>query len=87
VTPRQSSHLLSGTTRPIVARLALSHGIAVTEDTLSRDRLLAADEVFVTSTTFGVMPVVRIDDQAIGTEQAGPIAIALAAGLRAELGL
>ena len=36
--------------------------------------LLAADEVILFGTTIEVLPVVRIDDQAIGEGRPGPVA-------------
>lgn len=87
VTPRLSEHLLPGVTRGLVERVAAPLGIEVVSEAIDRPRLLGADEVFITSTTQLVMPVVAIDDAPIGGGESGPIARALAAGLRRELGL
>jgi D-alanine transaminase len=87
LTPAQSQHLLPGITRPLVAQLAAETGRAVANETIPMSRLLNATEVFVTSTTLLVMPVVRIDDRPIGNGQAGPVARALADLLRARLEL
>jgi branched-subunit amino acid aminotransferase/4-amino-4-deoxychorismate lyase len=40
---------------------------------ISLDEALGADEVFLTSTTRGVLPIVRIDDGTIGDGRPGPI--------------
>jgi branched-subunit amino acid aminotransferase/4-amino-4-deoxychorismate lyase len=51
------------------------------------ERLLAANEVFVTSTTQFVMPVVAIDGRDVGSGTAGPIASDLAARIRERYGI
>jgi branched-subunit amino acid aminotransferase/4-amino-4-deoxychorismate lyase len=38
---------------------------------------MKADEVFITSTTRGVVPATRIDDRAIGNGAPGPVTRAL----------
>jgi D-alanine transaminase len=87
MTPAQSQHLLPGITRPLVAQLAAETGRSVDHETVPLARLLNAAEVFVTSTTLLVMPVVRIDDRPIGNGKAGPVALGLAERLRARLEL
>lgn len=87
ITPAQSQHLLPGITRPLVAQLAAESGRSVTSEAVPLSRMLNASEVFVTSTTLLVMPVLRIDDRAIGNGHAGPVARELAERLRARLEL
>ena len=82
VTPAQSESLLPGVTRPVVARLAHAAGLEVVYEDLLVERLRQADEVFVTSTTFTLMPVTTLDGAPVRT---GPIAPDLAHRLRAEL--
>jgi len=45
----------------------------------------AADEVFLTSTTRGVVPIVRLDDSPIGDGRPGPVTRDLMARWRAAL--
>jgi branched-chain amino acid aminotransferase len=85
ITPVQSQHLLPGITRPLVAQLAAETGRSVANEVIPLSRLIHADEVFVTSTTLLVMPVVRVDDHPVGSGQAGPVARELADRLRARL--
>lgn len=40
---------------------------------ISLEEALGADEVFLTSTTRGVVPIVRIDERTIGTGEPGPV--------------
>jgi len=65
--------ILRGVTRDLVIELARDAGLPVLERFFSRDELLAADEVFLTGTMTEVMPVVRVDGQAIGRGVPGPV--------------
>ena len=72
-TPPRSAGLLAGVTRGMLLKLASSSGIPVSEEPLSLADALAADEALITSSIRGVMPVVRIDHQPIGTGRPGGI--------------
>ena len=48
-------------------------GYRCREEVLTVDRVLAADEVWLTGATKGIAPVVRIDEHSIGTGQPGPV--------------
>ena len=48
-------------------------GVEVEEATVDHDRLLAADEVFLTGTVKGVMPVGSIDGRPVGAGRPGPV--------------
>jgi branched-chain amino acid aminotransferase len=71
VTP--PSGVLLGITRQSVLDICSELGIAAQASTLTADGLTSADEVFITSTAGGVMPVTRIDDRPVGDGTAGPI--------------
>jgi len=87
VSPVQTSHLLPGTTSPRIQGLAADAGLDVRAEAVSVDRLRAADEVFVASTTFLVMPITHVDGEPIGRGTAGPITADLAGRLRDDLEL
>jgi len=57
--------ILSGITRQVVLTVAAKHFEVDIRD-ISRQQLLAADEVFITGTNKGVVPVVQVDDTPIG---------------------
>lgn len=61
VTPPLERGILPGITRSTVLRLAREAGIEAREPLLSLDRARESDEMFVTSTTRGVMPVAELD--------------------------
>jgi len=85
VTPLQSAHLLPGTMRPLVVEAAKAAGFSVESTELPLSRVLGAREVFVTSSSQLVMPIVAIDGRPVGGGGAGPVALDLARRLRARL--
>ncbi|HEY7510418.1 MAG TPA: aminotransferase class IV [Vicinamibacteria bacterium] len=82
VTPPLTAGILAGITREIVLELAPRAGVAAREETLAPEALLAADEVFLTSTTREVVPVRRVDGRPIGDGRPGPITRRLMAAFR-----
>lgn len=72
-TPPSSSAILSGITRDTTLHLLREHGIEVREETISRDELYIADEVFLTGTAAEITPVRDIDHRKIGRGEAGPV--------------
>jgi len=73
VTPALGTGILPGITRQRVIELAASAGLSTGEGDLYPDDLRGADEVFITSSIRGVMPVTRVDDQVISGGSPGPI--------------
>jgi len=57
--------ILCGITRQVVLSVAAEHFTVLIRD-ISRQELLAADEIFITGTNKGVVPVIRVDDTVIG---------------------
>jgi branched-chain amino acid aminotransferase len=72
-TPPLAAGILSGITRRLVLDLCREAGIPAGEETLRVADLLAADEVFITSTTKEAAPVTRVDDKPIGSGKPGPV--------------
>jgi branched-subunit amino acid aminotransferase/4-amino-4-deoxychorismate lyase len=73
VTRDLSNALLHGITRGSVLDLARRAGMAVEERGFTPAEAKDAAEVFITSATNFVMPVVRIDGQAVGAATPGPV--------------
>ena len=71
-TPRGT--VLEGITRQTVHELCDELGIAFALARITPDELRDADEIFLSSTAGGVMPVSRIDDRILGNDRPGPIA-------------
>ncbi|MGH7332377.1 MAG: aminotransferase class IV [Candidatus Rokuibacteriota bacterium] len=65
--------ILMGITRQTVFELAAEQGIPAREAPLTAYDLYAADEVFLTSTAGGIMPLVAIDGHPIGDGKPGPM--------------
>ncbi len=66
-----SEHILPGITRRII--LESYEGHKVTVQRLTLNDFLSADEVFITSSTKRIMPVIAIDNQSISNSNVGPI--------------
>ena len=60
-----------------VMEWALSQGTRVRIRNLTIDDVVAADEVFVTNSSWGVLPVVRVDESIIGNGKPGACAISM----------
>jgi branched-chain amino acid aminotransferase len=69
VTP-PADGILKGITRKVILSLAKDR-FEVSESSIPLEKLLTADEVFITGTNKGVVPVVRIDDTPIGNGKPG----------------
>lgn len=72
-----ASGVLLGITRDTVIELARREGIPLEITMFGPERLRAADEIFITSTAGGVMPVTRLDGAAVGDGRAGETTLAL----------
>jgi branched-chain amino acid aminotransferase len=76
-TPSLSSAILSGITRDTAITLLRQQGVEVREESIARDELYIADEVFLTGTAAEITPVRDIDHRKVGRGEAGPITRAL----------
>ena len=74
ITRALSHDILHGITRAAVLRLASEAQLGVEERSFTVDEAKAADEAFITSASAFVMPVVAIDEAAVGTGAPGPVA-------------
>jgi branched-chain amino acid aminotransferase len=77
LTPPLDAGLLAGITREFVFELGSEAKIPVREQVLTDKDLFSADEVFLTSTTREIVPIVRVDDRPIGSGKPGPVTSAL----------
>jgi branched-chain amino acid aminotransferase len=85
LTPPLDAGLLAGITRAFVFDLGREAGLPVREATVLEEDLPTADEMFITSTTREIVPVVRVDDLVIGTGVPGPVTTTLLARYRAHV--
>jgi branched-chain amino acid aminotransferase len=73
LTPPVDAGLLPGITREMIFELGREAGIPVREEVLHDADLLGGQEAFLTSTTREIVPIVRVDDHAIGNGRPGPV--------------
>lgn len=84
LTPPTDAGLLEGVTRAFIFELGRELGIDVREETLLPKDLADADEMFITSTTRELSPVVNIDGRVVGSGKPGPITKRLLARYQAR---
>jgi branched-chain amino acid aminotransferase len=77
LTPPLDAGLLPGITREFLFEVGAEAGVQVREQVLRDPELFGADEVFLTSTTREIVPVVAVDDRTIGNGRPGPVTRAL----------
>ena len=73
LTPPLDAGLLPGITREFIFEVGRDAGIQVRDAVLRDGDLLSADEVFLTSTTKEIVPIVTVDDHTIGSGTPGPV--------------
>jgi branched-chain amino acid aminotransferase len=73
VTPKSESGLLEGVTRAFLFEIGREIGVDVREETLYPKDLDTADEMFITSTTRELSPVVNVDGRVVGSGKPGPV--------------
>ena len=72
-TPAKGKKLLPGITRDLVVELAKTHNMPVEEVSITEKEFLAADEIWLTSSTKEILPVTRINEQQVGNGKPGAV--------------
>jgi D-alanine transaminase len=72
--PPPSHLMLTGITYHVVLELADAHGIPTELRAISEAELRAADELWMTSSTKEIMPIVTLDGIPVGAGEPGPLA-------------
>jgi len=73
LTPPLESGLLPGITREFVFDVGQAIGVEVREHVLRDEDLFTADEVFLTSTTRELLPIISVDARAVANGRPGPV--------------
>lgn len=74
VITHESNHLiLKGITKDVVLKVCSENNLPIEERTFSLSELDEADEVFLTSTTGEVMPIIEIDGKKVNGGETGPV--------------
>jgi D-alanine transaminase len=71
ITPPTGHALLPGITRDLVIEIAKNNAILVEEREIDQAELLDADEIWMTSSTREIAPVIRLNAATVGSGQAG----------------
>lgn len=77
LTPPVASSILGGITRDTAIRLAADLGLEVREQSLPREMLYLADEMFFTGTAVEITPIRSVDGIEVGAGGRGPVTEAL----------
>ena len=65
--------VLPGITRAAVIEIAESRSLSVQRRTLDVNDLLEADEIFLTNSSWHLLPVTRVEKKTIGDGKPGPV--------------
>jgi len=74
-TPKLSNELLPGVTRGLLIKLLNQNNFKVIESNIYQSDLINADEVWCSSSTNAVVPIVKVDDNIINDGKAGNISM------------
>ncbi len=74
-TPKLSNELLPGVTRDLLIDLLNNNGMKVIESDITQDELLLSDEIWCSSSTNAVVPIVKVNDSIIGSGSTGEISM------------
>ena len=73
ITPPTSRYMLGGITREIVLELCKQNKIIMREKIISEDELHRADEIWLSSSTREILPVVTLNQHAVGKGRPGVV--------------
>lgn len=73
LTPPKGQDILPGITRDLVVEIAHANGIALQERKIALNELKRASEVWVTSSTREVLPIIELDGRHVGDGEPGPL--------------
>jgi D-alanine transaminase len=73
VTPPKGPYILPGVTRDLIVELANAHGIGCKERDVRQAELAGVSELMLSSSTKELLPITRLDGQAVGAGRPGPL--------------
>lgn len=73
ITPPLSANILGGITRDLVIELCDIHDLLCVEGKITKEDLETADEIWMTSSTRDISPVIVLNERPVGTGKAGPV--------------
>lgn len=66
MTPKKTAEILPGITRQVILELAAKNGIPFKEEIISLKALRSASEIWITSSTREIIPVIELDSVSVG---------------------
>ena len=72
-TSPSDNEVLPGITRALILELLQTGGIEFREEKIPAAMLIAADEIWIASSTWEIVPVVQLDDKPVGGGRPGPV--------------
>jgi D-alanine transaminase len=73
ITPIKTAEILPGITRQVILELAKNNAIQHSEESISLTALRTASEIWITSSTREIIPVVQLDFEKVGDGVPGPV--------------
>lgn len=73
ITPPKSHLILPGITRDLIVELCQRHSVPIKEQEITEGELRDADEIWLSSSTKEVVPVVTLNGHALGDGKPGPV--------------
>jgi len=73
ITPEKTAEILPGITRKVILELARENDFELSEEIISLEALQMASEIWITSSTREIIPVVELDSKAVGEGTPGPV--------------
>jgi D-alanine transaminase len=73
MTAPRTNYILWGITREVVLELAIEDGIDTLEASFRAEQLAEADEIFVTGTSSGIVPIVTLNGVQVANGRVGPV--------------
>lgn len=72
-TPPKNKHVLPGITRDLLLEILSKNNVNYLEAPIKLEQLLNADEIWVTSSTWEIVPVVKLDNKPVGSGTTEPM--------------
>jgi len=73
MTPEKTAEILPGITRQVILELAKENDFQMSEEIISLEALQMATEIWITSSTREIVPVVELDSVKVGEGVPGPV--------------
>ena len=73
ITPPKTSHVLAGITRDLIVEILMQNNLPIVEGSIRESKLLSASEIWVTSSTWEIVPVVELDNKLVSSGMPGPL--------------